>query len=341
MGPIDALPGYEVHPLYDDFSSPTFDGLHSLIKGGSWISMGCNGATKDSRYAFRRHFYQHAGFRYVESDVPVDQSMTVMELDEDVARDLDAQYSLPEVWAGLQPFAVQCADIVRQAVDIAFKSPKKDGYRFAQLGCGVGRTCFELAEDFEEVIGFDQTARRIKHAVRLQNGESARYVTPQDGEIQDFHSLNLEKLGLDSANALNPNRVKFFQADACNIDVYKHGTFDVVLAANVLEKLYAPGQFLQELHSFVAPGGLAIISTTSDWDVEVTPRENWIGGNKCPTSGENVHTTDSVDEILSTYFERVGDEICCPSVSTQSAQTYVVANSKFSLWRRKTNSNDE
>ena len=41
---------YEVHPYYDDFSSPTFDGLHSIIKGGSWISIGCNGATKDSRY---------------------------------------------------------------------------------------------------------------------------------------------------------------------------------------------------------------------------------------------------------------------------------------------------
>ena len=43
--PIDALPGFEVHPLYDDFSAPTFDGKHTLFKGGSWISVGCNGAT--------------------------------------------------------------------------------------------------------------------------------------------------------------------------------------------------------------------------------------------------------------------------------------------------------
>ena len=66
--PIDGFPGFEVHPLYEDFSTPTFDGKHTIFKGGSWISLGCNGATKDSRYAFRRHFFQHAGIRYVELD---------------------------------------------------------------------------------------------------------------------------------------------------------------------------------------------------------------------------------------------------------------------------------
>ena len=64
---IDGFQGFDVHPLYDDFSTPTFDGKHNLIKGGSWISSG-NEVMKNSRYAFRRHFFQHAGFRYVQSD---------------------------------------------------------------------------------------------------------------------------------------------------------------------------------------------------------------------------------------------------------------------------------
>jgi 5-histidylcysteine sulfoxide synthase len=64
--PITSYPGFKVHPLYDDFSTPTFDGNHNLIKGGSWISTG-NETTLHARYAFRRHFYQHAGFRMVES----------------------------------------------------------------------------------------------------------------------------------------------------------------------------------------------------------------------------------------------------------------------------------
>ncbi|WP_291750884.1 MULTISPECIES: 5-histidylcysteine sulfoxide synthase [unclassified Sulfuricurvum] len=61
---MDGFDGFVTHPWYDDFSEPTFDGRHNLIKGGSWISTG-NEILLESRYAFRRHFIQHAGFRYV------------------------------------------------------------------------------------------------------------------------------------------------------------------------------------------------------------------------------------------------------------------------------------
>ncbi len=65
--PMYPFKGFKVHPIYDDFTVPTFDGKHNLINGGSWISCG-NLATQKSRYGFRRHFYQHAGFRYIQSD---------------------------------------------------------------------------------------------------------------------------------------------------------------------------------------------------------------------------------------------------------------------------------
>jgi formylglycine-generating enzyme required for sulfatase activity len=64
---MDAYEGFFTHPWYEDFSLPTFDGKHNLIKGGSWISTG-NEIMRESRYAFRRHFIQHAGFRYVIGD---------------------------------------------------------------------------------------------------------------------------------------------------------------------------------------------------------------------------------------------------------------------------------
>ncbi|WP_309498213.1 5-histidylcysteine sulfoxide synthase, partial [Sulfurovum sp.] len=69
--PMYPFDGFKVHPLYDDFTVPTFDGKHNLINGGSWISCG-NLSTKKSRYGFRRHFYQHAGFRYIESNYEED-----------------------------------------------------------------------------------------------------------------------------------------------------------------------------------------------------------------------------------------------------------------------------
>ena len=60
------LPGFKVHPLYEDFSEPYFDEEHGMMAGGSWITTG-TGANQFYRLWFRRHFYQHAGFRLARS----------------------------------------------------------------------------------------------------------------------------------------------------------------------------------------------------------------------------------------------------------------------------------
>ena len=57
-----AFPGYTTHPLYRDYSEPFMDSDHSMLAGGSWASTGTS-ASKHYRQWFRRHFYQHAGFR--------------------------------------------------------------------------------------------------------------------------------------------------------------------------------------------------------------------------------------------------------------------------------------
>lgn len=56
------LPGFEIHPYYEDFSMPYFDEDHSMILGGAWATTG-TGASKYYRLWFRRSFFQHAGFR--------------------------------------------------------------------------------------------------------------------------------------------------------------------------------------------------------------------------------------------------------------------------------------
>lgn len=64
---FNPLKGFEVHHVYDDFSSPCFDGKHSMIVGGSFISTG-DEASVYARFHFRPHFLQHSGFRLVASD---------------------------------------------------------------------------------------------------------------------------------------------------------------------------------------------------------------------------------------------------------------------------------
>lgn len=59
---FNPLPGFQTHRLYDDFSTPCFDGKHQMILGGSFISCG-HEASPWARFHFRPHFYQHSGFR--------------------------------------------------------------------------------------------------------------------------------------------------------------------------------------------------------------------------------------------------------------------------------------
>lgn len=64
---FNPLKGFEVHHVYDDFSTPCFDGKHSMIVGGSFMSTG-DEASVFARFHFRPHFLQHSGFRLVASD---------------------------------------------------------------------------------------------------------------------------------------------------------------------------------------------------------------------------------------------------------------------------------
>ncbi|MFZ3230912.1 MAG: 5-histidylcysteine sulfoxide synthase [Pseudobdellovibrio sp.] len=59
---FNPLEDFKVHKLYDDFSTPCFDGKHNMMLGGSFISCG-HEASRWARFHFRPHFYQHSGFR--------------------------------------------------------------------------------------------------------------------------------------------------------------------------------------------------------------------------------------------------------------------------------------
>jgi len=62
------LSGFKTNSLYEDFSTPCFDANHNIIMGGSFISTG-DEASKWARFHFRRHFFQHAGFRIAQSSL--------------------------------------------------------------------------------------------------------------------------------------------------------------------------------------------------------------------------------------------------------------------------------
>lgn len=321
--PIDALPGFEVHPAYDDFSTPTFDGKHNLIKGGCYFSTG-NYAIKDSRYAFRRHFFQHAGFRYIESDAEIQVHENPYETDELVSQYLEFHYGTE--YFGVQNYAENCGQI---CVELAKKHGLAGtGQKALDLGCAVGRSSFELATHFDKVDGLDFSARFINAAVELQTKGLKRFTSPIEGELVEFKETSLSVLGYKEI----ANRCNFVQGDACNLNE-KYSGYDLIFAGNLIDRLYSPRKFLRTIHERLNTGGLLVLTSPYTWLEEYTEKDEWLGGFKDEV-GENFTTLDGLKEVLKTHFDMAEKPRDVAFVIRETARKYQHTVAQMTVWQK-------
>ena len=316
--PIYPFQGFQVHPLYDDFSTPTFDGRHNLMKGGSWISAG-NEALYSSRYAFRRHFFQHAGFRYVASDQALQHFPSHYESDQLVSQYLEFQY-------GIEYFGI--ANFAKTLVDLAQPYFQQvPCHRALDIGCATGRASFELARSFDQVTGLDFSARFIQQAVYLAQGNRVRYQLPLEGELSEEKSCSLEDVALEQF----ASKTEFFQADACNLKAHFSG-YDFILAANLIDRLHHPKDFLLQIHKRINISGILMLSSPYTWLEEHTARSEWLGGFQ--QDGENITTLAGISNILTQHFELVAEPQDVPFVIRETARKYQHTLSQVTIWKR-------
>ncbi len=317
--PITGFSGFKVHPMYDDFSTPTFDGKHNLIKGGSWISTG-NEATYHSRYAFRRHFYQHAGFRLVQSDTPLKIQQADYETDGEVTLSCEANWG--DKFTTQPNFSKVLGKVVTNIVG------KNKNLRVLDLNADTGRLAFELAQHYDDVTALDFTARMIRVPVQLQEQGFMRYVMKDEGELQFFRDVALSNFGLESGK----NNILFMQADAMNLKPVYSG-YDAIVVPNLLEELHTPKLFLQTIHERLNKNGLLIIASTYDWDESRTKRENWLGGFK--QDGEPVTSLDGIKAVLENEFVMHGEPIELTLYQKKSSRITEVKLSQVTVWRKR------
>lgn len=316
--PTYPFDNFKVHPLYDDFTTPTFDGQHNLIKGGSWISCG-NEARMSARYAFRRHFFQHAGFRYIASENEAVQPNAYYESDRLLTE--YAEFHFGDTWFGVENFPKALADLALDAM-----TGKPTG-KALDLGCACGRSSFELARRFDEVEGVDFSANFIRLGVEMAEQGSIRYALAEEGELVSYHTRTLKELGLEECS----DRVSFYQGDACNLKPQYSG-YDLVLAANLIDRLYRPRRFLDSIHERINDGGLLVIASPYTWLEEHTPKEEWIGGFK--KDGENHTTLDGLKEHLSQHFRLVSEPKKVPFVIRETQHKFQHTLSEVTIWER-------
>lgn len=316
--PIYPFDGYQVHPLYDDFTTPTFDNQHNLIKGGSWASCG-NETLRSARYAFRRHFFQHAGFRYVSSDAQVKQPNAFYESDRQMSEYAEFHY-------GDSYFNV--ANFPKAMADLAIAAMGDQPARTAlDLGCASGRATFELARHFEQVTGIDFSARFVGQGAEMAEQGVLRYTLTDEGDLVSYKASQLADLGLQACTG----KVAFFQGDACNLKPQFSG-YDLILAVNLIDRLYNPASFLQTVHERLNLGGKLVLASPYTWLEEHTPRAQWVGGFK--KDGENYTTLDGLQDMLGPHFRRVGEPQKVEFVIRETRHKFQHSYSEASVWER-------
>lgn len=311
--------GFKVHPLYDDFTVPTFDNRHNLIKGGSWAATG-NEIAMHSRYAFRRHFYQHAGFRYVLSPRELNTDFDVYETDELVS--IYCEFHYGDTYYDTPNFSKAIAEIALQAsTDIPHR-------KALDIGCSVGRTAFEIAGHFAEVDALDFSTRFVQIGARMQRNGILRYERTEEGELCSLQERTLKSLGLTE----NYTNINFLQQDATNMkEIYTD--YDLVIAANLIDRLRFPAKFLKDIAGRIIPGGILLIASPYTWLEDFTPKENWLGGFK--KDGESITTLDGLHAHLDNAFESMGLPQKVPFVIRETKHKFQHTFSEVTLWKKK------
>jgi len=322
--PIDGLPGFAVHPWYDDFSTPTFDNKHNLIKGGSWISTG-NEANRYSRYAFRRHFFQHAGFRYVEAgpnphEAQIEASNSgLYETDQQLSQ--YCEFHFGREYLDVPNFARACVDLCLK------HSEGRPRNKALDLGCATGRASFELARAYPQVHGIDYTARFIRLALEMKERGEIRYEITTEGELKEARHVRLADLGL----AEGAGRIEFWQGDAANLKPH-FKDYDLIFAGNLIDRMANPAAFLGQAHARLKPGGLLILTSPYTWLTDFTPREHWLGGYL--HNGQPVRSLDGLHTQLDPHFRLLATHDV-PFVLRETARKFQHTIAQMTVWEKK------
>jgi putative 4-mercaptohistidine N1-methyltranferase len=228
------------------------------------------------------------------------------------------EHRLPEALADGLCFPPRC---VSECVDVA-RLPANA--RALDLGCAVGRSSFELARHCAQVIGIDLSARFLSVATHLRDNGSFGFSYIEEGDLTRPQRAVVPP-------EIERSRVTFERGDAVHLRP-SLGVFDVVLMANLIDRLSNPQECLGQLPALIKPGGQLVIASPYTWLIDYTPRENWLGGFM--RGGQPVRTFDSLKKILAPHFDLSGRKDL-PFVIREHTRKFQLGFSEATVWVRK------
>lgn len=277
---FNGLDGFRTHWLYDDYSTPCFHGKHNIMVGGSWISTG-NVASSFSRFGFRRHFFQHAGFRLARSLEPSTRipSITVGAVIQENGNaqngGKDIVNSEEKTWTATSSSKQYVFDEkanISGILELEFGIRKPLSAASAQMamaifrqgsfhadsalviGISAGRTAFELSKAFSKVLAVDYSEKMVSVAEQIRcNGHVTQ--TNADGVKREY--------ALD--DKCQPKNVVFKQLTWLPNEIYKQDLIMVMF----LERVENPNAWLARVWEIGSSKSLVFIVSKDDaWSYE-------------------------------------------------------------------------
>ena len=194
--------------------------------------------------------------------------------------------------------------------------------RALDLGCAVGRSSFELSRFCQEVVAIDSSKAFIEAAQLLQRNGSLNYRRSDEGPLKTDLTAKLpagcvvERVAFRCGDALEAN-----PAD---------GQFDLVLAANLIDRVSDPTRLLQTFAERIVSGGQLVITSPYTWLTEFTPRSAWL-------SGKGEHGRESalerMEAVLANNF-RLAAVRDLPFLIREHARKFQWSVAQASRWTR-------
>lgn len=210
-------------------------------------------------------------------------------------------------------FPARC---VSEGVDID-RLPGRE--RALDVGCAVGRASFEMARIFDETIGIDFSDSFVMAARLLSREKVLPFHLKETGGIYTEKVLKCPEVS---------GRLQFEQGDAHDLRE-SLGTFDCVLAANLLCRLHHPTRFLERLPDLVRRNGQLILTTPNTWLESFTARDYWLGAT--PETGEPL---EAIQAQLAPAFE-LDATWDMPFLIREHRRKYQWSVAQASRWVRK------
>ncbi len=150
--------------------------------------------------------------------------------------------------------------------------------RMLDLGCGGGRTSFDLAAAAPGalVLGVDSNLALLRLARQVATTGGGAYGRRRIGTVYDHCRFEAALPGRE--------RVDFWACDALALPFAARAA-GLVLMLNLLDCVAEPHRLLVEAAAVLHPGGLLLLATPFDWATRATPSQGWIGGHSQRGSG--------------------------------------------------------